>query len=838
MEVRETLRWTTPGSDGKCWTSRPQRGYHGPVGGQISTGGGRKSGPGALSGTKAEVLAKLAEAGFPVPPTVYFSVERWNRDSKSVADEVMAALPMAARLAVRSSCRREDREDSSMAGAFLSRLDIPPPPDPAFAEAVKDVLASYGPLADGSDQILVQPMVENVRMSGVVMTRDLVDGSPYYVVEYDDETGRTDSVTGGAGTISKTVHIFRQFRNTDFDSPRLLQVVRVARQLEGFLASSRLDIEFCTDANDDVHVLQARLIGGSSRWSLSLDEEIVDKISFVEEALAEWNRPPEGIWGGRTILGVMPDWNPAEIVGIHPRPLATSLYRDLVTRRTWSLARSSMGYRSLPPVDLMVQLAGRPYIDVRASFNSFLPEGTDAHTGSALVESWLDRLAAHPEFHDKVEFEVAQTVFDPLFGKQYASRTPGLLPTADFQRWSGLLRQFTIRAFDLSETGGLSRALASARELEHRQALRGVKLPDRPGELLHRAQSLLEECRSLGTLPFAVVARHAFIAESFLRAAVVEGALSPEDLEAFRSGIRTVSVDFSEAIDSVRAGNLAAEDFLARFGHLRPGTYDILSPRYADHPDSLLSGAPPRCSPREATPFTGDLTRLDSLLAERLEGGPDAAGLLAHAERAVAGREWTKFVFTRNLSDALECLALWGEKSGVGREDLSWLCLEDLLGATVAPPLCAPREWLAPALERGRRTSEVGRGLKLGYLIRSPRDVYVMPRHRCAPNFVTRSRLRAKVVHIDGRDFSVEGLAGSVVCVRNADPGFDWLFSRGIGGLVTQFGGTNSHMAIRCAEYGIPAAIGCGEQLFESIRRSPACELDAGGKRLLPLEAT
>ena len=31
--------------------------------------------------------------------------------------------------------------------------------------------------------------------------------------------------------------------------------------------------------------------------------------------------------GRRTVYGVMPDWNPAEIIGIRPKPLSLSLYR-------------------------------------------------------------------------------------------------------------------------------------------------------------------------------------------------------------------------------------------------------------------------------------------------------------------------------------------------------------------------------------------------------------------------------------------------------------------------------------------------------------------------------
>lgn len=804
------------------------------MGGQNSTGQGRKTGRQVLSGTKAEVLAELARAGFNVPPTCFFTVGNWRSSPGEVLEEIQADLPGDGPLAVRSSCRREDRADSSMAGAFLSRLGVPPPPHPGFSRAVEEVVASYGN-PDESDQILVQPMVENVAMSGVVMTRDLDDGSPYYVIEYDDESGRTDSITGGSGTISKTVHVFRQFRNSDFDSPRLLQVVRAARQLEGFLESNRLDIEFCLDRDDNLHILQARTIGGSNRWPAELDEEIVDKISFVEETLASWSRPPEGIWGRSTILGVMPDWNPAEIIGIHPRPFASSLYRNLVTRRIWSLARESMGYRKLPPTELMLLLAGRPYIDVRASFNSFLPEGVSVRTGTALVEAWLDRLGSKPELHDKVEFEVAQTVADPLLEENFRARTPGALDQQSFAEWSGLLRNMTLRCLDPGPGGSLARAESAVRVLEESQSRRGADLPDRPEELLTRAEALLEEGRTLGTLPFSVIARHAFIAESFLRAAVAKGALTKEQVDRFKSGIRTISGEFGEAVRSVRDGRLAPQDFLRRFGHLRPGTYDILSPRYADHPDSILSGSNP-ASQDPSEPFEADLGALDRLLRETLPGGPSGRELLDHASRAIAGREWSKFVFTRNLSETIECVARWGELCGIGREDLSWLSIEHLLDSKVAPPLCSVREWYRPLVEQGRRTAKVGQGLKLGYLIRSPRDVYVMPRHRSAPNFVTQKKIGGRVVHLDGRDFEVEGLAGAIVCIRNADPGFDWLFSRGIAGLVTQFGGTNSHMAIRCTEYGIPAAIGCGEQLFETIRRAPACELDAAGKSLRPQE--
>ena len=76
--------------------------------------------------------------------------------------------------------------------------------------------------------------------------------------------------------------------------------------------------------------------------------------------------------GKRTVFGVMPDWNPAEIVGVRPQPLALSLYRELITDAIWAYQRNNYGYRNLRSFPLMPNFFGLPYIDVRLSFNSFI----------------------------------------------------------------------------------------------------------------------------------------------------------------------------------------------------------------------------------------------------------------------------------------------------------------------------------------------------------------------------------------------------------------------------------------------------------------------------------
>ena len=61
-------------------------------------------------------------------------------------------------------------------------------------------------------------------------------------------------------------------------------------------------------------------------------------------------------------------------------------------------------------------------------------------------------------------------------------------------------------------------------------------------------------------------------------------------------------------------------------------------------------------------------------------------------------------------------------------------------------------------------------------------------------------------------------VAGRIVLIPSADPGYDWLLARDIAGLITMFGGANSHMAVRAAECSLPAAIGVGDI---GTRRSP-----------------
>lgn len=775
-------------------------------------------------GSKAETLVFLERRlrRAVVPALVHFPVAEWRSDPRAVLARIAARL-RAPRLAVRSSARGEDDLGCSLAGRYRSRLDVENASTPV-REAIDEVVSSYDG-ADG-DQVLVQEMAPSVAASGVVLTRDPETAAPYYVVEYHDGSPRTDVVTSGRGG-TKTLWIHHGAPLAMVRSPRLLRLLAAVREVEQIAGPRLLEIEFAEASDGTVFVLQVRAIVARVPAAPALDG--ANAIAEVARLVESRGAPRAGLPGRRSLLGQMPDWNPAELIGARPSPLAASLFRFLISDEVWRRARATMGYRRLPGVPLVRFLLGRPYVDVRASFASFLPAGLPAEVESALVDAWIDRLDAHPELHDRVELEVAQTAFDLDFSATHSARHGELLSPSSFRLWADALRRLTNAA--LASGGTLERSLVAVERLA--ECREGA--PSSRDEPLARGLALLAACREHGTYPFAVVARHAFLATALLRSAVRRGALSDERCGELHRSLRTVARELALDLADLAAGRKDRDDFLRTYGHLRPGTFDIASLRY-DQRSEVLSHA--WHDPQDERPGDGraapasprfELTSREAADLERLLGeaklAATAESLLRHAAAAIVGRERAKFQLTRRLSDALECIAEWGAARGLSREDLAHLSLADLHRACERP--ARTRRWLRDRIARGRARAAEWRGVRLAPLLRSSADVWVSPEHATRASFVTARSVTAAPVLLHRR-LPIGDVSGRIVCIESADPGFDWIFAQKIAGLVTGFGGGNSHMAIRCIELDVPAALGVGERALARLARSPSVELRCG----------
>ena len=94
-------------------------------------------------------------------------------------------------------------------------------------------------------------------------------------------------------------------------------------------------------------------------------------------------------------------------------------------------------------------------------------------------------------------------------------------------------------------------------------------------------------------------------------------------------------------------------------------------------------------------------------------------------------------------------------------------------------------------------------------IIKNEKEVYNFLIEDQKPNFITKQ----KVIAFISNDF--KNIKNKIVFIKNADPGFDWIFTKEIAGFITAYGGVNSHMSIRAMELNIPAVIGAGEKNFE-----------------------
>ena len=141
---------------------------------------------------------------------------------------------------------------------------------------------------------------------------------------------------------------------------------------------------------------------------------------------------------------------------------------------------------------------------------------------------------------------------------------------------------------------------------------------------------------------------------------------------------------------------------------------------------------------------------------------------------------------------------------------------------------------MGDTIEQGRADYATTLRINLPSLIHSKDDIWAFEISNSVPNFVTQLDVDGQVVLADG-NVGHDDLAGKVVLITNADPGYDWLLSAGVRGFITCYGGANSHMAVRAMELGIPAAIGVGERLFAKLTVARHIELSCSGKRITVL---
>jgi phosphohistidine swiveling domain-containing protein len=463
--------------------------------------------------------------------------------------------------------------------------------------------------------------------------------------------------------------------------------------------------------------------------------------------------------------------------------------------------------RSFP---LIVELGGHPYVDYRVSFNSLIPEELSAKSGSALAHHYLEKLKSFPYLHDKVEFDI--------YFANWNLQTSKLLRDAGFSSKMSAeieesLKKLTSQIAN-SQPYGLKQSISKTKNLESRFS----SITNSELSKVAKIYWLIEDCKRHGTLPFAGIARCAFISTDILKSLVNAGFMSEKNLDLFFSGLQTVTsrIQHDSAV-------LGSEEFKSKYGHLRPGTFDINSLTYNENYETYFSG---KSEPRKIRDIFG-LDKLSSAL--RSSGMPselsiDSEDLAVFISDSITIREEIKFKFSKNISKVLELLVEIGTQYGLSRKEMAHVNISTVL--TFLKESGNEEKLLKSDVHLGILKESVSQALWLPPLISELSEIVSFELGESQPNFITQSKFSGELSKLYGN------LSTKAVLIESADPGFDWIFRHNIGALITCFGGANSHMAVRCKEMGIPAAIGVGEEQFKRLNRGQTVYLDCANKIL------
>ena len=772
-----------------------------------------------------ETLAPLVKLSV-IDPLVKFTFTQWKLNPEHIIEKVFAEFP-ASLLAVRSSANSEDSWSTSEAGKYHSALNVPPGNRKALLEAIGNVFDSYqtqGP----RDNVIVQEMVTDLSVHGVATSRTMQNGAPYYTINYDDSSDDTTTVTSGnSGNLKLAVAYRHAQENLSNLPPHIRNLVPAIKEIERLVSHDALDIEFAITKRDCIHILQVRpLTMIATHETEDWDGKIDKEIESIKTKINALNKPAPSLFGKRTILGTMPDWNPAEIIGTRPRQLSVSLYRFLVTDNIWSCQRKEYGYRDVTPYPLLYQLGGHPYIDTRAMFNSFIPAAVPDDLADKLVNLYLNRLEQEPHLHDRVEFEIAITCLTFDFQSQ-------VKPLEDIGISPHEIKLFRDALYNITDSAtkrrSKDRALLSILNERYSNIMQSSAAP------VDRAFILLEDCKQFGTLPFAHMARTAFIAVALLKSLESKGITTIEQTTAFLEQVPTVATQLETDAALVRTGELTWEIFVEQYGHLRPGTYDVANLRYADDPERylrpLISLTQQSNNNKLRSDFWDEKTRKHiSEEIKHLNFNWTVSQFETFLRESIQDREYAKFLFSKNISAALEEFVNFGKDLGISRDQLSHIDLSDISNLRNCE-ISQKKDWLTKKIAEGERSHEVALRVELPELIVKKSEIEAFIPFDEEPNFVTTKRVQAELVTLSATT-SPSKIKDRIVLIPHADPGYDWLLAMPIAGLITMYGGANSHMSIRAAELSIPAAIGTGEQIYKTLSSAIELALDCESRRI------
>ena len=450
------------------------------------------------------------------------------------------------------------------------------------------------------------------------------------------------------------------------------------------------------------------------------------------------------------------------------------------------------------------------------------------------MKFYLKKLKSNPYLHDKVEFEILFSCFDFTFEDREKELIKNGFTKNEITNIKIELIKFTNKI--LKDFVRIKRKCIIESKIMEKNRL---QIKNRVSEnnfnnklMLKFTENLLTDCKKYGTTNFSTMARIAFIGNILLKSLEKKKIVNNEFVNQLMSSISSPLSEIQNDLKLYHENKINKKSLVNKYGHLRPGTYDIIAERYDENLEFL----------RDINFVTKYNVKKQKLNKNLIEKSLKKEGIeftekefIDFIKDAIRLREVLKFEFTKNLSDALYFISKIGEKLGFSKNDLSYLEINDIISSNDNSDTEIKNKWKIK-IEKNKKIKKINEFLILPPIIYDQRDFEIINYNLSKPNFITSQKISKKIQKISNLNNKNKDISEKIIVIENADPGYDWIFSKKPAGLITKYGGIASHMAIRCAELGLPAAIGIGEIIYEKIDDAKKILLDCDNQQIIVLD--
>jgi len=689
---------------------------------------------------------------------------------------------------IRSDSEDEDSFQESSAGKFLSIGPIDKTDKSKVLASIKKVFNSYSKYSSNS-KVIIQDYVEDIQSSGVITTRVLQNAAPYYCISISFSQ-ISDEVTAGISNNIKNIYVHKNVKKLEGSYKKYQKLLNLINELIEFTSYDLLDIEFATDKKNKIYLLQVRpLLVDSGRNDNK--KALIKNIRGFQQL----QNKTTNTYGSRTLFSNMSDWNPAEMLGESPDNLAITLYKTYITNDTWYKQRKEFGYRGEVSQNLMFNFGNKCYIDIRASLNSFLTKSLTIEECERIVDFQIQKLIKNPELHDKIEFEVANTSY--LFGLEEKIKTEykQILPNKSLLNWAN-----DLKTLEKNHGKILTRNLNLINNFY-------IKLKPSLNFFDPKVVNLIKKNMAI---PFSHHARLAFIYFSQLNHFVKKGVISEEEKQELLNNLNTISSLFTDDLHKIKNKQLSQKSFINKYGHIRPNNYDLRSKNIReqgkDFVDFLIDNLEEKSE--IVTSSNKTLKNIQNFL-KKDKYLQNYQNWYYMFKESIIAREKSKFMYSKAIDLTLNQLK---NSNNLDKNRLHTLNFENFVNKeeTIYENLIEDFE--------------------LPDLITTSNDFLYFSNLNTKPNFIGQKSVKGKVHYVtQNKDFNCKN---KIILLPSADPGWDWILNLPIKGMITKFGGPNSHMAIRAAEKNLTSVFGVGDDLFNEIKNSNILQIDPKNKKL------